>query len=358
MTIEAEAKEVISTETSGSDHDDGAINNQADFDSAFDTESGTTVTEDKPKADVKVPEEKEVEKDSTQVEEKVLTASEKLELAAKEIKEDEPKAETKAQEQSGDFLDLLPPKYAWARNERSSGKLGEWIKQQPKSIQKLAYSGDVEDASYVLDLYSNAQQSSTAPTKAEVKSLLSEYGSVKFTAPDGKEKTLKEIAAEYGNEELFEAFAAMNKVMLGNKQEAPKETRNEVVDSMQQTIQKMRDEQNFWEPILDVHSDGRKLARSGKLQEWVDANGTDGMKRLMASPNPDHAILVLDAYKEAMAKAASEPITEKAGIKKKQIDNLHGESLRPKRENKTLSKPKEESESAFDEGFEAGMKKK
>lgn len=351
MTVKAEAQE-LPLEVSGSDHDDGAVNNQADFDSAFDTQSVKKVDDEDvaPVVEKKVVEDKVVEPE----EKKVLTAAEKLEEAAKAL--DEPKEKTAPVDEGKDIMDLLPPQYAWARKERESGKLADWLAKQPKAVQKAANTGDVDDATYVLDLYTQAQ-SSGAPTKAEVKSLLAEYGDVKFTAPDGTQKTLKAIADEYGNSELFEAFAAMNKAMLGSKSEG-KDSKSDGIDALQQKIEAMKAEQDFWEPVLDVHADAKKIARSGKLREWVEAKGTPSIKRMMASPDPDHAILVLDAYKEAMAQEANAPKDQKQIERKKQLDGLHGESLRPKRENKTFGKPKEESEEDFDAGFDAAIKKK
>jgi len=92
--------------------------------------------------------------------------------------------------------------------------------------------------------------------------------------------------------------------------------------------------------------------------EWVEAKGTDGMKRLYRSPEPDNAILVFDAYKEAMAQEAAAPKVDAAGKAKKDIDGLHGESLKGRREVKTLAtkegggdRPED-----FDDGFEKGAK--
>ena len=119
-------------------------------------------------------------------------------------------------------------------------------------------------------------------------------------------------------------------------------------------------DQEFWEPIVEAHSDAKRLVRSGKVGEWVEKQGSDGLKRLYKSPNPEHGILVLDAYKEAMAKVVRMPAQDGADDKAKTAaDALHGNTLKGKRDVKTLGpKPGEDggNPADFDAGFDEGTK--
>ena len=288
------------------------------------------------------------------------TAAEKVEAAAKAL-DAKPAGDVppKAVEPAGDILDALPTEYGWAREVRENGKLAAFLASQPKTVQKASQSGDPDDAMFVLDLYLKAQQPAPVATASEKRAMLAILGDTKFTAPDGTERTLKEIAEEYQNSELLEAIFAGVKAMQGSGgQGQPAKPDTAATDKLQQRLDAMKAEQDFWEPVLEAHSDAKRLWRSGKIKEWVEAKGTDGMKRLYRSPEPDNAILVFDAYKEAMAQEAAAPKVDAAGKAKKDIDGLHGESLKGRREVKTPAtkegggdRPED-----FDDGFEKGAK--
>ena len=324
--------------------------------------------EDKPRGDdgkfvspeVEIPETAEPQSETEDEDVTPKTAAERAEEAVKAM-EGTPEKEVKTDEKHTSVIDVLPPEYAWARQAKESGQIAEFLKTQPKAVQKAAASGDVDDATYVLDLFKKSKEPviSAEPTPKEIKSLLTEFGDVKFTAPDGKEKTLKAIADEYGNHEILEALAAMNKAMM------EKGRSSSTGDKLQQQLDAMKADaaeravreaqRDFWDAVREVHSDARKLVTSGKVKEWVDKNGSDAIKRLHSSPNSDHAILVLDAYKEAMALEAKGSSDVVAGDKKKQLDGLHGDSVRPKRDVKAIAKS--EDPKAFNEAFEEEAKK-
>jgi hypothetical protein len=360
---QAEAQENLPLEVSGSDQ----AENSPEFDSAFDLavdgkDKSVTVEVEKEssskekvaeKTDEKTPAASEKE-DKTD-DQKPKTAMERAEELAKSLPAEDANGQ-QATPPPVDVFNQLPPEYAWAKNAVASGKIDEFLKSQPKAIGKLLKSADVDDVQYVMDLYAKSQQKTAEPTKQEVKALMEQYGNVSFKAPDGTQKTLSAIAEEYGNTEVFEAIAALNRAMLEGNSKGADNSQN--FSELQSELATMKANQAFWEDVLEVHPDARKLMKSGKLEEWVKTKATDGIKRLYRSPNTEHAILVLDAMKESLAAESKSEADKKAGEKKKLIDGLHGESLRPKRENKTsTSSAEKESPSDFDEGFEAALRK-
>lgn len=374
----AEAEETGTLIVSGSDQDDGALNYDEGFDEAIGAKKKEAPVEPEAKPipprkagsekETKLedkPEEKTDDKKESEVkteDQKPLTAAERAEAEVKKLDE-KSGVSPKPEESAGDVLDSLPPEYSWAKSARDSGKIAAFLEKQPKAVQKIAQSGEQDDVLYVLDLYHKSLQPAVTPTPTEMKSFMEEFGDLKFKAPDGTQKTLKEISTEYENEELFEAFVAMNRKMLEKNSGVPNQSS---VDELQSRIDQLKFEQEqaridqaFWEAIQEVHADGKKLFKSGKVKEWVDTKASNAIKRLYKEPGADHAIIVIDAYKEAMALEAKDTANETAANKKKQIDGLHGESLRPKRENKVLdSKADDDKPEAFDQGFDEATKGK
>lgn len=328
--------------------------------------------EDKPATGKEVKPKKDAETPPPEGEAVDVTALDKAEAAAKALDAKPPaKDAANPDEEPVDIMDSLPPEYAWAREARESGKLSEFLAKQPKAVQKIANSGDADDAVYFLDLYKKSMQpapaAAPATTPAEKSAMLAQLGGMKFTAPDGTEKTLRAIADEYQNEELLEAIFSGVKSMIdqsGGAKTAQSDTG--AIDKLQQRLDAMKAERDqekalegYMKQVRKAHSDVDDLLESGMLHKWVTTKGTDGLKRLYRSPNPDHGVLVLDAFKEAMAKEAGEPATESAAAKAKGLAALHGDSARSGRKPQTLA-PKDGDDAGtqkdFDEGFDAGSK--
>lgn len=308
--------------------------------------------------EVKTPDEnkdKDKDKEQSDETEQLKTAAERAEEVAKQI---ETQATGNSEEQSESVLDLLPSDYAdYARKVIDSDEFNEFVKSQPKSVQKSAGSGDVDDAIYVLDLFKASQEKQAQPESKSVNSLISKFGSTKFTAPDGTQKTIKALTEEYGNEELVEAIAAMADAMASERVKGvPKsQFKPEQLEQMQARIDAMAAGMAFWESVHEAHPDAKSLTKSGKIGEWIKGQSLS-MNRLYNSPDPSHAILVLDAYKESIAKEHASDSKEKSVANKRNIDSLHGESPAGRRQVKSSSKQDGDEDEEFSKGFEEGMK--
>jgi len=91
----------------------------------------------------------------------------------------------------------------------------------------------------------------------------------------------------------------------------------------------------WWDAVRDVHSDARKVKDSKEFQEWLEGKD-DATKRLASTTaEPGDAILVLNYYKEDIAKKAVKEHDDKKKEEKKKVDDLHKETMRSKSEIKS-----------------------
>lgn len=291
-------------------------------------------------------------KNEDEKEGKEKTAIEKAEEAAKGLDEPEP--------EGGSVLDDLPEKYAWAKDVVGTEKFENWVKQQSKLVQRAATSSDVNDAMEVLDMYQASTNKSqpaeeSKATEKQVESLVKKFGSRKFKAPDGTEMTVSELVEEYGNEQLMTAIASLADAIAEerfNNVPKPKEFDASSVTKLNEQIQAMAAEQRFWDEVLDAHPDAKKLVRSGAIEKWVEKK-SDSIKRLFKTNQPEHAIIIIDAYKEDLASSASQEEKDKASERKKGKDSLYSEGLKSKKSVEAKGKGKgKSSDEEYDEGFD------
>ena len=287
--------------------------------------------------------------DNKELSDQPLTLEDKLKAAAEKM--DAGASKDSASEERS-VLEILPPQYAWAKEVVNNGKLAEWVSKQGKTVKSAAASGDVEDSVFVLDLYKKSIEPSQPVHKAaqqELKSFIEEFGHIQVRSGEGKTKALKDLAGEYENSEIFEAMAAVSKAMA-ERNKAP--DTNGDFDSIRKEMEEMKYHQFFWDKVSDAHPEGKKLVNSGSVEKWINEQASPHVKRLFSSSNPDDAILVLDAYKEAKAKETGNGNAAKS---KKDIDGLHGNSLRSKRDPQ-IPKQVEGYMDDFDAGFELASK--
>jgi chemotaxis protein histidine kinase CheA len=284
------------------------------------------------------------------------TAAAKAEAAAKAL-EAPPPAERK------DIFDALPDKYKALKADRDNGKLAEFLRTQPKSVQKLAIeSDDPEDARYVLDLYEAAKGVSVQPkpeekkASTEIKAFVKRFGDREFVGNDGTRRKVSDLIDGYGDPDLFEGLAVVMEAIAGERGTPPAAVSpdGDLAARLEQAEQRIA-AQAFWADVLEAHPDARAIKRSGKLDEWVKIQ-SPGLQRLFTSNQPEHAILVLDAYKESMAKDAKATGVKEAADRKKALDGLHGDTARGGRDvraprgSASGKTPEEEADDGFNEG--------
>ncbi len=174
--------------------------------------------------------------------------------------------------------------------------------------------------------------------------LLEKVGDEKIitTGSDGKEReiTLREMAKEYP--EMLQSAAAMAKAIAGDSVASSHEQMRQI----QAEISDLR----FWNALTDPESgipDARRIAVSKEFAEWVKKQPED-IQRLTESPNPDHAKLVIRAYKNTVAKAAAAK-TDKKAVGLQSVRRAAAKAATPA----SVGGGKKTETDDFDEGFNA-----
>lgn len=125
-------------------------------------------------------------------------------------------------------------------------------------------------------------------------------------------------------------------------------------------IQQRLDEQDaaiyafqWWDAVAEVHSDGKKIKSDPEFQKWYNGQ-PENVKRFGApEATPDDAILLLDFYKEDIAKKGVKKHDDTARDKKKHTDDLHKGTMRTKNDTSTQG---DTDMGDAEAGFEEGLK--
>ena len=168
---------------------------------------------------------------------------------------------------------------------------------------------------------------------------------------------LREFAA--ADPEQFAAVKILSSVIA---QKAINEALQKNVPNAE--IQNQLDEQRsiidsfvWWEAVTNKHADGKTIKDSPEFSKWFDAQ-PDNIKRFgYADASPEDAILVLDFYKEDIAKENVKKHDDLAKDKKKRTDDLHKDTMRVKNDTNIQSNTAnmDDAEAGFNEGLKAGL---
>lgn len=237
----------------------------------------------------------------------------------------------------------LPPEYADLPDVVQTESFQKWFNGQPKHIQNLGIKGGVDGACAVYDRYRDhtaavaAQAAKSTPAGA--RRIMAELGDLEMQQADGSKVKINDYLKDYGD--LGEAVAVIADKLADMRAGKPAGG-NDRVARLEAELADMR----FWESVQSAHSDGKKIARSEAFQKWAKEEASENVRRLAQSPDPEHAILALDAFKEVQLRKAKTG----AGGKAKAVA-MHADTLRGK---PAPAKPRSESPTDFDDGFEAG----
>ena len=146
------------------------------------------------------------------------------------------------------------------------------------------------------------------------------------------EINLKEFADEFP-----EQFAAVKVLSSVIAQQAINQALEGKSGEVNEATQRRMDEQDaliyafyWWDTVTQKHSDAKQVKASKDFQAWYD-DQPDNIKRFGAEEaSPDDAILLLDFYKEDIAKKGVKKHDDTARDKKKRTDDLHKGTMRTK----------------------------
>jgi hypothetical protein len=290
-----------------------------------------------------------------------LTAIEKAEAEGAKLvgakPSEPPAAATPKADEPKSVIEMLPEGYEDAGKIVESDSFRAWFEKAPKHIQKLGIDGGVDGACAVLDFFRShtaktAASAAQAATPSAAKKLMAEIGDVEMVQSDGSKIKVSEYLEEYGD--MGEAIAVIADALAGKRVgSVQKPDQDAAGDRRIAQLESELAELRYWGAITVEHSDARKIVRTDGFREWAK-NASEGVKRLLGSANPDHAVLALDAYKEhcvQQAKASSAP----TGGKAKTIA-VHSDTARSAGGAKAT--PKTGNPDDFDAGFEEGLNSK
>jgi len=137
---------------------------------------------------------------------------------------------------------------------------------------------------------------------------------------------LKEYQEDYPDD--FAAIMALGAVVAKNiiqqRLDSGQYVKAEKVDQLHDKI----DDIEFWDQIVEKHSDARKINKSPDFLNWLDEQD-EPLKRLAENmQTPDDGILILDFYKKSRAKKKAADYDGKAKSNKKKTDDLHKGTMR------------------------------
>jgi hypothetical protein len=302
-------------------------------------------TEDKPPAAEKPPEPPPPAPE--------LTAAEKAEAEGAKLKDpDEPPATPAPTEGSKSVLEVLSTMegYKDAGEVLKTDSFRTWFEKQPAHVQNLGTSGGVDGACAVLDFYRSAaartaQAAASAPPAAGAKRLLADLGDMEMVQADGTKIKVQDYLKDMGD--VGEAIAVIADRLAGKRMEGVKPgVTPDAVSALQNEVARLQ----FWDAVSTEHSDARKVVKSEAFKKWVPT-ASPAIQRLVRSGDPSHAVLALDAFKEAQVKAAKDADLAQGGKNKSRKIALHGDTAR----GQTVAANKKPDD--FDDGFEEGASK-
>jgi len=151
---------------------------------------------------------------------------------------------------------------------------------------------------------------------------------------------LKDLAEK--DEDIFNAIAVMSgtmsqKMVAQQLKEAgfvSREDHQKAIGEIQQQLEI----DWYWREVERQHPDAWKIDQTPEFREWLNGQPMR-IKRLAVDPDPENGILVLDAYKETIAKKKAAEHDDAAGASKKRKDDLHKGTLRTKKSVAGKTKP-------------------
>lgn len=165
---------------------------------------------------------------------------------------------------------------------------------------------------------------------------------------DGKKIKLKDFAAEYPEvtESTIQIARAIAKQSVEELMKSGQIVSSQGVENLTAEISDVK----FWNAVQTVHPDGHKIAATDEFDTWLSKQ-SELVQVLGTSPDAKDGIMVLDAYKEFVAKSAKDKKNENAGEKKKARDALHKDTLRGGGAPETVKKENDKND--FNAGFNA-----
>ena len=168
---------------------------------------------------------------------------------------------------------------------------------------------------------------------------------------DGKEVALKDFLTEYP--EVGQSAVLIGQAMAQQAVQNLIQSGQVVTPDALQKMNTALTNMEFWQGVQEAHPDGRKIAASPEFRTWLGKQ-SKMVQAMGSSVDKQDGIVIIDAYKEHLAKAAKEVKTGQETDKKTKRDDLHKETLRGRQGADTTGGDKGKDD--FGAGFTEGGK--
>lgn len=268
-----------------------------------------------------------------------LTALEKLHKSAEPAPADVGKAKESPPENGltdEQFWSAIEAKHRDARQIIGDPRFNDWLAKQDESTQFLATQGGPHGGIAVLNQYkrelAGSQPGGTPATpvdqKAAQEAAYKDLLALKFKAAEGAEKTIETFIDEtgdYGNA-LATVFRRLVELVGGQKSPDLEGLKKELMAGLKpqddSAVRQEVAEVKFWSDVSAAHSDGRRIWSSKEFKDFWKAQPEHVQRKYARITNPDDAIIILDAFKEAAVKEQAEGKKSKAADKMAKVNGL------------------------------------
>jgi len=222
-------------------------------------------------------------------------------------------AEIAAEAAQEAYLKALEATHADVRTLYDSQELADWLARSGAEMRRKAVSGSVEDGIAVLDAFK--ARSNKGPKRYTIEDL----SDVDIPGPDDTSIKFGEFAdqAAYGPE-VSNAILRVSEE-IAERRFAP----------IQEELQQIKDRLLYSEELYAAHPDARSVMRQDNYAEWLKAQAPE-MRRLEHTNKASDQILLLDAFKESIARQSKDTADERQREVKQRKTDLHKHTLRGK----------------------------
>lgn len=171
------------------------------------------------------------------------------------------------------------------------------------------------------------------------------------------EVNLKEFAEQdpeqFAAVKVLSSAIAQQAIDKALKDRIPSTKIQEQIDKQQRIINSFM----WWDAVTARHADGKKIKDDPDFHKWFDAQPANVQRFGYADASPDDAILILDFYKEDIAKKSVKKHDNLARDKKKQTDDLHKDTMRTKNNTGVQDNgtDMDDAEAGFNEGLKVRL---
>jgi|GEM_PF-3537995 len=163
----------------------------------------------------------------------------------------------------------------------------------------------------------------------------------------------KEDPEQFAAVKVLSSAIAQQAIDKALESRVPSTKIQDQLDEQQRTINSLL----WWDTVTEKHADGKRIKDDPKFHKWFDTQPENIQRFGYADASPEDAILILDFYKEDIAKKDIKKHDDSARDKKKQTDDLHKNTMRVKNNTGVQENgmDMEDAEAGFNEGLKAEL---